>query len=249
MFGATYASVYDTLYAEKDYEAECDQLVAVFKQHGSVKKVLDLGAGTGNHAIPLATRGYDVTGVDLSAGMVAQARVKAAERGLPIEFHQGDIRTASVPGTFDAALMMFAVLGYQTTNADVAASLRTARRHLKPGGLLVFDVWHAPAVLRSPPGDRVRVQPASGGRVIRLTSPELDAVDHLCRVRFRTLAISGSAIERETDEVHVMRFFSVPELRAHLEAAGFGEPRFSAFPAGPLTPDTWNLMCVATVPS
>jgi len=76
VFGQAYADQYDLLYHDKDYEAECDLLEEVFRRYGQepIKSILDLGCGTGNHAILLARRGYRVTGVDLSADMLAHAR-------------------------------------------------------------------------------------------------------------------------------------------------------------------------------
>src|SRR5206468_3380563 len=115
-----------------------------------VKTVLDLGCGTGNHALPLARRGFSVTGVDRSPGMLEQAAQKSSASGLgdkAPDFKQGDLRELDLHQQFDAALMMFAVLGYQLTNENVASALATVRRHLKPGGLFVFDIWYGPAVL------------------------------------------------------------------------------------------------------
>src|SRR5262249_47425100 len=159
VFGSVYADAYDTLYQDKDYAAECALIERVFREHGRgpVRSVLDLGCGTGNHVLLMVQRGYDVVGVDRSEGMLARARAKA-DKTLPsrrVEFRQGDVRNVELGRQFDAAVMMFAVLGYQPTNADVRAALRTAHRHLRPGGLFVFDVWYGPAVLRERPSQRV----------------------------------------------------------------------------------------------
>lgn len=134
VFGPTYAHTYDLLYQDRDYAAECDLLERVFQQYASqrVKTILDLGCGTGNHALLLAARGYSVVGVDRSEDMLGIARSKAKRQRLSIAFHQGDVRQVDLGQTFDAVLMMFAVLGYQTENADVLAALRAARPHLRP---------------------------------------------------------------------------------------------------------------------
>ena len=85
-FGADYASAYDSMYADKDYERECDVIEEAFRRfaNGFVRSVLDLGAGTGNHALPLAGRGYEVAGVDLSGEMVEIARGKARDAGVDV---------------------------------------------------------------------------------------------------------------------------------------------------------------------
>jgi len=60
-----YASAYDFLYQDKDYEKECDFIESIFVRYsGNVKRVLDLGCGTGGHALILVRRGYHIVGVD-----------------------------------------------------------------------------------------------------------------------------------------------------------------------------------------
>ena len=68
VFGRDYAAAYDGLYQDKDYRAECELIERVFNLYGQgpVRRVLDLGCGTGGHAVVLAARGFDVLGVDRS---------------------------------------------------------------------------------------------------------------------------------------------------------------------------------------
>jgi len=116
VFGS-YAQFYDALYQDKDYEAECDFLEAIFKQHakGSINNILDLGCGTGSHIIPLAQQGYLVTGVDQSENMLSAAQIKANARCSTINkpaFHQADIWDFNLHQSFDAVISMFAVISY-----------------------------------------------------------------------------------------------------------------------------------------
>ena len=146
VYGETYADQYDQLYSDKDYRGECDLIEQAFHRYGTgeIRTIVDFGCGTGNHSIPLAERGYHVMGVDISAEMLRVAREKSTEAGVCIDWVEGDIRNVPTRGTFDAGLFMFAVLGYLLPNEDVMAALSNARRHIRPGGLLVFDVWYGP---------------------------------------------------------------------------------------------------------
>src|SRR5581483_2908121 len=158
VFGALYADTYDSLYRDKNYEEECDLLEQLWREHASspVRSVLDLGCGSGGHALRLAARGYEVLGVDRSERMLSRARQKANALGLRerVLFHCADMRALELERCFDSVVVLFAALGYQATNGDVLAALRTSRAHLAPGGILVFDVWYGPAVLRERPEQR-----------------------------------------------------------------------------------------------
>jgi len=250
VFGSIYADAYDLFYRDKDYAAECDLIERLFQTYGdgSIHSVLDLGCGTGNHAIPLAQRGYRVIGVDRSEDMLAHARTKAAglSSGGGVTFHQGDIRSVDMQQHFDAALMMFAVLGYQLENSDVLSALRIARRHLRPGGLLIFDVWYGPAVLRQRPSQRVRVIPTPEGKILRVASGELDICHHLCTVHYHVWRLEGERLAAETEEGHSMRYFFPRELDLFLECSGFAPVRLGVFPEFDQDPDetTWNVLGV-----
>jgi SAM-dependent methyltransferase len=257
-FGQAYAQAYDFLYADKDYESECDLLEEVFRRFGTGanRSVLDLGCGTGGHAIPLARRGYQVVGIDRSGDMVAQAQRKAAEASgdfpsKPPSFAVSDLRCLDIRKRFDAAIMMFAVLGYQLENEDVSAALSAARRHIRAGGLVVGDVWYGPAVLRVGPSDRLRVlQPRSGEQLIRAASAELDALRHRCVVRYRLWHLRGAHLLERTEEDHEMRFFFPMELRYFLSQNGFQPLHLCAFPDldRPLDEASWNaLFCARTI--
>jgi SAM-dependent methyltransferase len=251
VFGPRYADAYDSLYHDKDYAAECDLIENIFQRYGdgAIRRVLDLGCGTGNHSIPLAQRGYEVTGVDRSAEMLSQARAKAADLDSAgsLVFHQGDITSTNLQQQFDASLMMFAVMGYQLENAQVLSALESARKHLRPDGLLLFDVWYGPAVLRERPSQKVKVIPTSKGHILRVASGELNIGQQTCAVDFRIWQLEGDRLVARTEESHVMRYFFPLELELLLHSSGFALARLGAFPDIDQDPDetTWNIMGVA----
>jgi SAM-dependent methyltransferase len=251
VFGPEYADAYDDLYKDKNYTEECRLIDRLLQSYGNgtVRSVLDLGCGTGNHVLPLAEKGYKLVGVDRSARMLDAARQKLSNQRLSGQtvFYEGDIRSFRVEQSFDASLMMFAVLGYQLENRDVLAALRTARRHVESGGILIFDVWYGPAVLREGPSDRVKSIATDEGQILRLASGQVDVQRHLCKVSYHLWRMEGDRTRGQTEETHLMRFFFPLELNLFLECSSFAPIRLGAFPEFDRDPDTttWNVCGVA----
>jgi SAM-dependent methyltransferase len=249
VFGEGYAIAYDSFYRDKDYRAEVDLLERCFARYGdgAVQSIVDLGCGTGNHALELAARGYRLTGVDRSEAMLDRARHKARERRLAVTFTHADLRQIELENRFDAATMWFAVLGYLTANHEILSVLQAIRRHLRPGGLLVFDVWYGPAVLTVGPSPRILELSCAPRRVIRLAQPEPDVRNHACIVSYRLLELDGERLVRDTTEQHRMRYFFPLELEMFLTQSGFELLRLGEFPEIDRDPQpaSWNVICVA----
>jgi SAM-dependent methyltransferase len=143
--------------------------------------------------------------------------------------------------------MMFAVLGYHTTNDEVRAALDAVRRHLRPGGLFFCDVWYGPAVLAEGPSERVKVIDSAEGQVIRAASGQLDGRHHTCTVDYHLWRLEGGRVAAETREQHRMRYFFPLELELFLSHAGLDLLRIGGFPALEEEPSaaTWNVGVVA----
>jgi SAM-dependent methyltransferase len=251
VFGAAYSAAYDALYGGKAYEFECDMIEKAFTEFGlaPITRVLDLGCGTGGHAIPLARRGYEVIGVDRSQGMLDAARPKVESAGVAnrVTLVAGEITSVPAVARCDAALMMFAVLGYLATNTEVEMALASTRRNLRDGALLVFDVWHAPAVLRYPPGQRWKIVDRAGSSTLRLSAGELDTQARTCTVSFRVMEIAGGRVTHDTEEKHAMRYFDRDELERLLACAGFELLRLGGFPDYSREPaaNDWSISVIA----
>lgn len=250
VFKELYAKEYDSLYGTKSYSSECDLIEDAFEAYAAKPaRVLDVGCGTGGHVLELARRGYDCSGVDLSGEMLSIARQKAAVGNFPHvpSWHEGNATNFDLRTSFDAAVMMFAVVGYLTTNDDVLAGLSNIRRHLKPGALFLCDFWYGPAVLSVRPEDRVKLVDGAGRQTLRAASTALDTFHQTADVSFRLWTIEGDRYLGETTEVHKMRYFFPQEFRLLLGQSGFESLSLSEFPhlGRPLTDESWNALSVA----
>jgi SAM-dependent methyltransferase len=244
VFGPDYAASYDLLYADKDYDAECDLIEGIFRHAGRpVHSVLDLGCGTGAHAARLAARGYEVVGVDLSGSMLRGARARAEASGIEATFVEGDIRSVRLDRQFDAIICMFAVLGYQTSDDDVAAALTTVRTHLAPAGPFVFDVWYGPAVEAIGPSARTKRIDTDDGELERRASASIEP-GHICTVSYRLIARRPGVPDATTDEVHRMRYFFKAELHQLLDACDLRLLDLTPFSdtGSSLSEASWNVL-------
>jgi SAM-dependent methyltransferase len=249
-FGADYAKAYDAIYRSKDYDGEVDLIERILVSQGltAPRRLLDLGCGTGSHAVRLAQRGHFVLGVDRSPEMLARAHAKANHvRNGSMEFHEADIRKLDLGQRFDAALMMFTVLGYQIDDADLLAALGTVRRHLKPGGLFIFDVWNGPAVLAERPGERRISVKEEVARISRKSRATLDFDRHLCHVTFELERVDGSGQTAKWQENHVVRYYFHGELQSILGQNRLELLSLRSFPDGEAPADerAWNVIGVA----
>jgi SAM-dependent methyltransferase len=133
-----YAEKYDREPYTQGTIGECD---FIEKEIGYNKelKILDIGCGTGRHAIELAKRGYSLTGVDLSESQLKRAREKAGAASLRADFRRHDARKLPFAAEFDLAIMLcegaFPLMETDEMNFQI---LQGAARALKPNGKLIF---------------------------------------------------------------------------------------------------------------
>jgi SAM-dependent methyltransferase len=118
------------------------RVTALLERHAPrVRRVVDLGVGTGDLAVALARRGYDVVGVDCSEPMLAVSRAKAAAAALatPPRFVPGDIRTVRLDPPADAAICVYTVVNQLTADDDLGRAFTAVAGALVPGGLFVLE--------------------------------------------------------------------------------------------------------------
>jgi len=245
----SYGKYYDIIYADKDYEEECDFLEEIFRNYSKIipKTILDGGCGTGGHAIPLAERGYEVTGIDLSEEMINIAKEKASKTGVNIDFNVMDLRKLRLNKKFDACICMFAVIDYLTNNKDLLKAMSNIREHLKNGSLLIFDFWYGPAVLTILPTSKMKIIKKEGVKIIRFAEPHLNTFHHVCEVHYYFIVTKENLVVYEGKEKHVVRFYFPEEIKHYLEESGFQLSRLCPFLDlnAKVSEKTWNVSAIA----
>lgn len=216
-----YAKFYDLLYKDKDYATEARFVRELLAKHGTREgSLLELGSGTGRHALHLADAGFAVAGYDLSPAMVATANQLMPKFATNITFDQGDVRTLRTGRTYTAVVSLFHVASYQTENCDLLAMFRTAATHLSRDGLFVFDCWYGPGVLTIPPTVRIKRLEDESCEITRIAEPQIDVHRNVVHVSYtvfvRNKLDDSYQVIRET---HPMRYLFEPEIRFLLAQA------------------------------
>ena len=135
------ARVYDKLNKEIDYAAWADFFEACFDRFLPRRPslILDLACGTGSMTLSLASRGYDMIGVDGSEDMLSEAFMRNEGR-FPILFLQQDMRSFELYGTVGAVTCCLDSLNYLPSLADLEQCFATVHNYLDPDGLFLFDM-------------------------------------------------------------------------------------------------------------
>lgn len=105
-------------------------------------QILELCCGTGRLTLPIAKDGYDISGVDYTSSMLEQAKVKASEEGLKVEFIEADIRTLELPEKYDLIFIPFNSIHHLYKNEDLFKALKAVKSHLKKGSLFLLDCFN-----------------------------------------------------------------------------------------------------------
>jgi SAM-dependent methyltransferase len=226
-FNESYSRYYNLIYKSKDYLGEVNFILSLLSEYKpNIESFLELGCGTGNHALILAEKGYQVDGVDLSNDMlqVFSERLQSMPSTVTskVNFRHGDIQKVRMGKKYDAVISLFHVMSYQTSNEAINAAFATAKEHLKPGGIFLFDCWHGPGVLSDLPTTRVKRFEDKNSSIVRIAEPTISLQDNTVEVNYEIFITNKETANTERfQETHNMRYLFSPEIKLFLENHNF----------------------------
>ena len=190
--------------------------------------ILELGCGTGRVLIPLAEAGYSITGIEIAPSMIelARGKVAAADVRDRVTLIEGDMRSLELPERFRLGICALNTLMHFPSLTDQLAVLRTARGHIRSGGLLAVALPnpHTSAL----PDERTplllekeMIDPRTGHRVLKLFSQQVDLATQILEITLIYDEIDREGLVHRTLVPMQARWLYPYEARLLMETAGF----------------------------
>src|SRR2546425_461519 len=233
-FGPGYLALYDDTLRERTPN-EIDRLEPLLQWRPPLR-ILDLPCGQGRHAIELARRGYEVTGMDLSPYLIGVAKARAEAGGVEVRWLEGDMRRP-VPGKrFDLVLNLFTSFGYFLDEADDRLVVQAAAAMLEPGGRFLLEIINGERVM----GHFVEREWFTVGQAAVMEQRSLDRTA-------RRMIVERTVSRPEGDEVnvHAVRLYGAREIATMLRVSGFDRVKiYGEWDGGPVSPDSLRVLAV-----
>ena len=208
LFGEDYLYFWEEMTQDSDEAVE--KIWRVLELEAGLE-LLDLACGYGRIANRLAARGVRVTGLDATPLFLEMARRDAAERGVDVEYVEGDIRALPWRDRFDRILCWFTSFGYHEDD-ELRGVLRDVRAALRDGGRFLLENNNMTTLL----GQWREAMMRERGDDFMVMHNVFDPLT--CRGSGEYIAVRGGNVRRYRANV---RMFSAPELRAWMLDAGF----------------------------
>lgn len=222
-FNNQYVQAYDLLNSGKPYSQEVEFLKKIVTDFSSTKNtissVLDLGCGSGKHLSFFASETLKV-GVDVSSSMLDKASKLNLNNS---EFTLSKIQNFKSTTKFDLVFSLFHVISYQITDRQLRDTFITIENSLSKNGLAIFDFWHRPAWDFDPPVTRITKRSDETLDVVRISRPLIDGVAGTVSIDmdiFIGNKRTKNGLYQHHTEHHIMRAFTLSELRLVAEVAG-----------------------------
>ncbi len=211
--------------------------------------VLELACGTGRVMLPLADRGYRVTGLDVSEGMLRQAASKSLNKDLSVTFIRADCRQFVLKRKFNVILFPFNAIAHLHDRASIEACFSCVQEHLEADGRFIIDFFNPRLdILLRDQSRRYKVtefpHPDGIGRVVITENNVYDDAAQINRIKWY---YSLGNDDEETVEELNMRIFFPQELDSLLYYSGFAiEHKYGDYDESPFQPAAQKQLIVCS---
>lgn len=218
-----HAEWYDFASSEVDHHEEIEFWVRSIDASG--EPILELGSGTGRVLVPLLERGFDIVGIDTSQDMMERCRTTCKVKGLKAELYEQLMQEFDLPRKFGLVILDSGGLGLFTSDQDIHSTFVRVMKHLKPGGLFIYEFEPVPAEENENKNDNKW----SGGWlrgpddvvIAWRNQMKHDPVTHIWETLFVVEKFfGGRLVETEANE-RMGRFFTVEEAVQYAKSVGF----------------------------
>jgi len=220
----TFADYYDVMSESRfkniDQELEFFQFIFHTCANIKVKKILDVGCGTGRHSIPLIKSGYEVTGIDKSQNMLNTFKKKLETGKLKANVIKKDMKDMNFAEEFQAIICMNTAFMYLLTDEDILQALKGFRKALEPGGVAIIDIMNFLSLLGSYKENLVERYAKDGITMERAIKHSVEDVPAIWNHQeFGIVEDNGEILTYH--ELHRFRMLNYNEMRRFLNEVGF----------------------------
>ena len=233
---------YDLLYSQKNYAAETNIVLEILRNRSEwpVRRILDIGCGTGRHAAQFVGRDVAVHGLDIEPAAIAIARRCVTDPR--VTFVCGT--TADTTQTdFDGAISLFNVVNYILDVDNLDAVLSGVREKLRGGAPFVFDCWNGLAALNDPPRLKRSEISSEGNSATVILRPSPIGPEKRIRMEMDVSVLLSTGEKSHFTCMYEHRLWTPFELSDALIRNGFGKILISRWMSGETARDTdWKIM-------
>lgn len=210
-----FSEYYDELYHKNNYQLQAENLITILKQNGlnTKDKIIDIGCGTGEHALRVAQQGYHVYGIDPSSHMIKKAKEKTNTQ-LRLSFDCGYIESLST--SFQAAYSLFNVINCLDSIESLNNFFYHAGRILSNNAPFIIETWHTEQVLKEIPAEKNDSIVTKFGLVKRVVKPTTNPKN-------RTVLLDYNYMINNQHHtiIHHIKLFTKEELSQAFSYGGF----------------------------
>ncbi len=208
-----FSMVYDRIHTPNKYWGLIDEIFAGKNKIGTKPRVLDLGCGTGSFLAGMHERGWEITGLDISSGMLERAGQKFKAAGIPCVLCQKDMADFHIEGEFELVTSNFDSVNYVMDIEGIERLFKNVHAILRENGVFAFDV-----VTKYQAQNYVNPFKKEFEDVRLEMVPHYDQTSNIKRLEIDIVSGADRA-----KEVHEQKMYDLGDIGLNLKAAGFSE--------------------------